>query len=191
MAKSGIAGLCHDARRSARYVIGVARRRAIAILKAMLGCVFQRLWNHPIRSRPRVAALFVATVVLSPLAAPPAAALDLFATHEVTAQFATAEGRPMAGAEVRVFAPGAPNTPVATGRTDAAGKFVFDADRDGMWSAEARTSNEIARIMIRVGSGSSPDRGAIPYLVIGALAVLLVAAFWYRLRRMRPPAPKR
>ena len=144
-----------------------------------------------IRARSRVVALFAAAVVLSPLAAPPAAALDLFATHQVTAQFATADGKPLAGAEVRVFAPGAPNTPVATGRTDAAGKFVFDADRDGMWSAEARTSDQIARIIIRVGGGSSPDGSAAPYLVIGALAALLVAAFWYRRRRMRLPAPKR
>ena len=156
----------------------------------MPGSVFHRLRNRPIRSWLGVAAVVAASVVLSPLAAPPADALDLLATHEVTAQFATADGKPMADAEVRVFAPGAPQTPVATGRTDAAGKFVFGADRDGMWSAEARTSGQIARIMIRVG-GSSGNRGANPFLVIGALAVLLVAAFWYRLRRMRPPAPKR
>jgi hypothetical protein len=158
---------------------------------AMPLCVFHRLRNRPIRSGPGIAALVAASIVLSPPAAPPAEALDLFATHEVTAQFATADGKPMAGAEVRVFAPGAPNAPVATGRTDASGKFVFGADRDGMWSAEARTSDQIARIMIRVGNGSSPHRGANPFLVIGALAVLLVAAFWYRLRRLRPPAPKR
>ena len=153
----------------------------------MPGSVFHRLRNRPIRSWLGVAAVVAASVVLSPLAAPPADALDLLATHEVTAQFATADGRPMAGAEVRVFAPGAPQTPVATGHTDAAGKFVFGADRDGMWSAEARTSGQIARIMIRVGSGPSADRGLSAWLVIGALAGLLVAAFWYRLRRMQPP----
>jgi hypothetical protein len=147
---------------------------------------FERRRYGPIRCRLGIAAIVAASV----LAAVPANALDLLATHEVTAQFATADGKPMAGAEVRVFAPGAPQTPIATGRTDAAGKFVFGADRDGMWSAEARTSGQIARIMIRVGSGSSADRGFSAWLVIGALAALLVAAFWYRLRRMRPPAPK-
>jgi hypothetical protein len=152
-------------------------------------CALHRPRNRPIRSRPRLAAA-VAAVVLSPPAAAPANALDLLATHEVTAQFATADGKPLAGAEVRVFAPGAPNTPVATGRTDASGKFVFAADRDGMWSAEARTSNEIARVMIRVGTGSSPGGAVNSLLAIASLAVLLVAAFWYRLRRMRPPAPK-
>jgi hypothetical protein len=115
----------------------------------------------------------------------PARAFDLFATHEVTAQFATPDGKPMADAEVRVFAPGDPTTPVATGRTDAAGKFVFAADRDGMWSAEARTSGEIARIMIRVGGGSPQHPKFSPLLVIGVLALLLVAAFWYRLWRLR------
>jgi hypothetical protein len=158
---------------------------------AMPLCPRLRLPNRPIRSGPRIAALVAASIVLLTLAAPPAEALDLLATHEVTAQFATADGKPMVGAEVRVFAPGASQMPVATGRTDAAGKFVFGADRDGMWSAEARTSDQIARIMIRVGGGSSAKSGGNPFLVIGALAVLLVAAFWYRLRRMRPPAPKR
>ena len=148
---------------------------------------FERRRYGPIRCWLGIAAIVAASV----LAAVPADALDLLATHEVTAQFATADGKPMADAEVRVFAPGAPQTPVATGRTDAAGKFVFGADRDGMWSAEARTSGQIARIMIRVGSRSSADRGFSAWLVIGALVVLLVAAFWYRLRRLRPPGPKR
>jgi len=148
---------------------------------------FGRRRYGPIRCWLGIAAVVAASVLA---AAPAADALDLLATHEVTAQFATADGKPMAGAEVRVFAPGAPQTPVATGRTDAAGKFVFGADRDGMWSAEARTSGQIARIMIRVGSGPSADRGFSAWLVVGALAALLVAAFWYRLRRMRPPAPK-
>jgi Domain of unknown function (DUF4198) len=137
-----------------------------------------------------IAAILAALFVLSPLVAPRAAAFDLFATHEVTAQFATADGKPMANAEVRVFAPDEPTTPVATGHTDASGKFIFDADRDGMWSAEARTSSEVARIVIRVGHDSATQGGLNPLLVIGALALLLVAAFWYRLRRMRPRAPK-
>jgi hypothetical protein len=179
-----------------RPALGKARDRRGAstrdrYLKGMSKPALHRLPNRPIRSRLRFAAAVAAAAILSPLTAPPATAFDLLATHEVTAQFATTDGKPMAGAEVRVFAPGAPNTPVATGRTDAAGKFVFGADRDGMWSAEARTSKEIARIMIRVGGGSSPGGGANPVLVIGALALLLAAAFWYRLRRMRPPAPKR
>jgi hypothetical protein len=146
-----------------------------------------RCLSSPLRT---AAAIFAASAVLSLFAAAPAAAFDLFATHEVTAQFATADGRPMANAEVRVFAPGESGTPVETGHTDAAGKFVFDADRDGMWSAEARTPGEVARIVIRVGHDSASQGRLNPFLVIGALALLLVAAFWYRLRRIRPRPPK-
>jgi Domain of unknown function (DUF4198) len=117
----------------------------------------------------------------------PAAAFDLFATHEVTAQFATHDGKPLADAEVRVFAPGDPSKPVLTGRTDKDGKFVFGTDRDGFWSVEAHGKTEVERIMIRVG-GSSPEqkKGPLsPYWVLGLLGVLLVIAFWYRLLRIR------
>src|SRR6266849_5606261 len=65
------------------------------------------------------------------------------------AQFAPTDGRRRAGAEVRVFAPGNSSRIARTGRTDAEGKFVFDADRDGFWSAEARNADYVARIMIR------------------------------------------
>jgi Domain of unknown function (DUF4198) len=68
----------------------------------------------------------------------------------ISAQFATPDGKPMANAEVRAFAPGEPNRPAVTGRTDAEGKFAFDPDRDGFWSAEAHSPDYVARIMIRV-----------------------------------------
>lgn len=133
------------------------------------------------------AALIVLTAVLSCLLVEsPAGAFDLFATHEVTAQFATADGKPMANAEVRVFAPGEPQAPVQTGHTDADGKFVFPADRDGMWSAEARTKTEVARVMIRVGGPAQPQESRIPpVVVIGGLLGLLALAVWYRFLRTR------
>jgi Domain of unknown function (DUF4198) len=118
----------------------------------------------------------------------PAHAFDLFATHEVTTQFATADGKPLANAAVRVFAPGDLTTPVETGRTDSQGKFSFDADRDGMWTAEARTSTEVARVMIRVGAGApqKQERSHLPpYVVIGGLILLIVLAWWYLLLRRR------
>ena len=129
------------------------------------------------------AALTLAAVFL--FAATPAVALDLFAAHQVTAQFATPDGKPLADAEVQVFAPGDPKTPVLTGRTDANGKFVFDADRDGFWSAEARSAGQVARIMIRVGGDSQPQSRVSSFLVIGLLAILLAIAIWYRLLRIR------
>jgi uncharacterized protein DUF4198 len=117
----------------------------------------------------------------------PARAFDLFATHEVTTQFATSDGKPMANAEVRVFAPGEPQTPVETGRTDSNGKFVFPADRDGLWSAEARTKTEVARVMIRVGGPAQQQQQSRipPIVVIGALIGLLAMAVWYRMLRQR------
>ncbi len=138
--------------------------------------------------RARRAVVAGLAVLLCVFAELPARALDFFASHEVTAQFATADGKPIANAEVKVFAPGDPVTPVETGHTDAAGKFVFAADRDGMWSAEARTKTEVARVMIRVGGPDQQpqQRGRIsPVVVIGGLLALVALAFWYRVLRAR------
>jgi uncharacterized protein DUF4198 len=117
----------------------------------------------------------------------PAAALDLFATHTVTVQFATTDGKPMADAEVRVFAPGDPTHVVKTGKTDKDGKFEFGTDRDGLWTAEARNGTEVARATVRVGGGGDeqPGNGPSPFLVVGALLVLLVLAVWFRFLRKR------
>jgi Domain of unknown function (DUF4198) len=131
-------------------------------------------------------ALLLAGVLASLLGESPACAFDLFATHEVTAQFATADGKPLANAEVQVFAPGDLRTPVQTGHTDSQGKFVFDADSDGMWTAEARTPDQVARVMIRVGAGGQQQQSRVsPFVVIGGLIVLLALAWWYRILRMR------
>lgn len=126
-----------------------------------------------------------AVAALYLLVASPASAFDLFATHEVTAQFATPDGKPMVNAEVRAFAPGDPNSPPVRGRTDADGKFVFVADRDGFWTAEARSPDYVARVMIRVGGEQQSPNWVSPLLVIGFLVVMLALAIWYRLLRAR------
>jgi hypothetical protein len=117
----------------------------------------------------------------------PAGAFDLFATHEVTVQFATAAGQPMADAEVKVFAPGDLTHPVQTGKTDKDGKFEFGTDRDGMWTAEAEGHGEVARATIRVGgdANAAQQRRVSPIILIGGLLVLLVIAAWYRFLRAR------
>jgi hypothetical protein len=137
----------------------------------------------------RALALIVATLLLCNR---PAAALDLFATHNVTVQFATVDGKPMADAEVNVYAPGDPTHVVKTGRTDKDGKFEFGADRDGVWTAEARNGTEVARATVKVGSGvSNDDQGGLsPYLIIGALGVLLLTAVWLRFLRARSRRPR-
>jgi nickel transport protein len=141
---------------------------------------------RPVRFPRRAGALLLGAVLaLCLFVASPAGAIDLFATHEVTAQFATPDGKPMANAEVRAFAPGNPNSPAVTGRTDAQGKFMFAADRDGFWSAEARSPDYVARVMIRVGGEPQSQSWLSPILVVGVLVVLLALAIWYRLLRAR------
>jgi hypothetical protein len=137
----------------------------------------------------RLAALVLAALLLCKS---PAAALDLFATHDVTVQFATVDGKPMADADVNVYAPGDPTHVVKTGKTDKDGKFQFGTDRDGLWTAEARAAGEVARATIRVGGDQPPPERVSPYLLIGGLFVLLVLAVGYRYlraraRRGRPP----
>ena len=133
--------------------------------------------------RLRQAAL--AMVLLAITVPWPAVALDLFARHQVTVQFATSDGKPMANAEVHVFAPGEPNRPALTGKTDSDGKFEFGADRDGFWSAEARNGDEVARAMVRVGSQEQQTEPLSPYWLFGGLLLLLVIALAYRILRAR------
>jgi hypothetical protein len=137
---------------------------------------------------PSLLALLAAILLL---ASPPAAALSLFGTREVTAQFATQDGKPMTNAEVHVFAPGDTKKPVATGHTNADGKFTFEADRDGFWSAEATGADQVARVMIRVGGDAQPQDRFSPFLLIGVLAILLAVAIWYRVLRARNRRPRR
>ncbi len=153
--------------------------------------VFLFMWQRLLVSVGRAAAaLPAAVVVFCLLAAPSSHAFDLFTRHEVTAQFATPDGKPMAGAEVRIFAPGDPGRIALTGRSDAEGKFVFDADQDGLWSAEARNVDYVARIMIRVGGEPQPHGWLSPFFVVGFLVVLLAIAVWYRLVRARTNRPR-
>lgn len=148
--------------------------------------------------RLRQAAVAAAASICLALGPTPGFAQSLFARHEVTVQFATRDGQPLADAEVKVFAPGEHNQPVLTGHTDKNGKFDFPADRDGFWSAEARHGDEIARVMVRVGPAGGAGQGdepLSPYWVLGALGLLLVLAFSFRiararlLRRAPPPGP--
>src|SRR5260370_38017243 len=102
--------------------------------------VFLFMWQRLLVSGGRAAAaLPAAVVVFCLLAAPASHAFDLFTRHEVTAQFATPDGKPMAGAEVRIFAPGDPGRSALTGRSDAEGEFGFEAGQKALWGAAART----------------------------------------------------
>jgi hypothetical protein len=123
--------------------------------------------------------------LVAALGSMPAAAQSLFARHEVSVQFATSDGKPMADSEVRVFAPGQPTRPALVGRTDSAGAFKFAADTDGLWSAEARSGSEIARVTIRVGGSTKEAEPFSAWWVLGGLLLLLVLAVAYRVARAR------
>ena len=111
----------------------------------------------------------------------------VLASQKVTTQFATSDGKPMANAEVTVFGPGDLKTPVETGHADSAGKFVFEADRDGMWTARARTQDEVVQVMTRVGGpNQQAQRWRIsPIVVTAGLLGLLGLAGWYRILLLR------
>jgi hypothetical protein len=126
------------------------------------------------------AAVLFALALATVLGTGPAVALDLFAPHQVSVEFATADGKPLADAQVRVFAPGKPNIPVLTGHTDDQGKFEFPADEDGFWTAEARAGSEIARATVRVGTPGRTREPLSPLWLIGGLLLLLIAAFGIR-----------
>src|SRR4051794_21259081 len=138
---------------------------------------------------PRRRQAFLAVLLVVAVLPAPAVALDLFARHQVSVEFATADGKKLADAEVRVFAPGKPNVPALTGRTDKEGKFEFPADEDGFWIAEARAGDEIARVTVRVGKPGQQSEPLSPFWLIGGLLLLLIAAFATRIaiaRRRRP-----
>jgi hypothetical protein len=130
--------------------------------------------------------LLVVAALLWPM---PAAAIDLFARHRVTVQFATADGMPLADAEVRIFAPGGLERPDLAGRTDSEGRFEFSANEEGFWTAEARSANEIGRATVRVGNVAQPAEPLSPFWVLGGLVVLLILAFAVRIARLRSRRP--
>jgi hypothetical protein len=110
--------------------------------------------------------------------------------RQVEVTLAGQDGKPMAGAQVRVFGPGDPNRPAATGKTDDGGKFYFSADRDGFWTAEARRGDEVARVSVRVTGLDGGAEPVSPWLLFGGLLLLLALAVGYRILRARARRPR-
>lgn len=121
----------------------------------------------------------------------PTAAQSLFGGKQVEVTLAGRDGKPMANAEVRVFAPGDLTHPVKSGKTDGDGKFYFDADRDGFWTAEANQGGEVARVSIKVSGLEGGNERVPPWLLIGGLLMLLAIAIGYRMLRARSRRPPR
>jgi len=87
---------------------------------------------------------------------------------EVQALFDT--GKPMAEAQVAVFAPGQPETPWQTGLTDEAGNFRFSPDPDqvGNWEVQVRQAGHGSMATIAVGAAGAV--GAVGAAGGGAIA---------------------
>jgi hypothetical protein len=136
---------------------------------------------------PALRALLAVAIALMLTGSSAEAALDLFAQHEVTVQFATQDGKPLANTPVQVFAPGGAPRPDLAGHTDRTGKFEFPADVDGFWTAQAQSGKEVVRVMVRVGGPGQEHRQEplSPYWAIGGLILLLVLAFTVRIMRAR------
>jgi hypothetical protein len=140
--------------------------------------------------RRRQAAVAACLMLLTLAAfAGPAPAQSLFG-RQVEVTLAGQDSKPMAGAEVRVFGPGNPNRPAATGKTDDSGKFYFSADRDGFWTAEARRGDEVARVSVRVTGLEGSTEPLSPWLLFGGLLLLLAIAVGYRILRARTRRPR-
>jgi len=143
----------------------------------------------PIRRR-RQAAIGLCLMLLALAGfAGTAAAQSLFG-KQVEVTLAARDGKPMAGAEVRVFAPGNLTRPATTGKTDSDGKFYFSADRDGVWTAEATQHGEVARVSVEGRGVEGGNESVSPWLLVGLLIVLLAIAVAYRILRTRSRRPR-
>jgi nickel transport protein len=111
---------------------------------------------------------------------------------EIVAKYDT--GEPMAGAQVKVYAPDDPTTPWLTGVCDDEGHFSFtpDASKPGTWDVQVRLAGHGGMIHIPVGGDSTATSGGIggySYLQIALMAACVIwgcigTALYFRRRRL-------
>ena len=97
----------------------------------------------------------------------------------VTVEFRFTDGTTMALADAMAFAPGHPNEPSVTGRTDEHGRFSFFPDQDGDWTVEVHDGEaHAARAIVTVsGQKVAETRHAFPdWLVAVSLVFNVLAA---------------
>jgi len=100
-------------------------------------------------------------------------------TGAVAVEFRFTDGTTMALAEAMAFAPGHPNEPSVTGRTDDHGRFSFFPDQDGDWTVEVRDGDgHVARAVVTVADHKVTEtRHAFPdWLVAVSLVFNVLAA---------------
>ena len=97
----------------------------------------------------------------------------------VAVEFRFTDGTTMALADALAFAPGHPNEPAASGRTDEHGRFSFFPDQDGDWTVEVRDGDtHVARAVVTVSDHKVAEtRHAFPdWLVAVSLVFNVLAA---------------
>lgn len=101
-------------------------------------------------------------------------------------------GKPMAGAQVVVYAPDDPSTPWLTGICDDEGRFSFtpDSSMPGTWDVQVRLAGHGGMVHIPIGEGtpSSGSIGGYSYLQIALMAACVIwgsigTALYFRPRR--------
>jgi uncharacterized GH25 family protein len=100
-------------------------------------------------------------------------------TGAVAVEFRFTDGTTMALADAMAFAPGHPNEPSVTGRTDEHGRFSFFPDQDGDWTVEVRDGDgHAARSIVTVADHKiSETKHAFPdWLVAVSLVFNVLAA---------------
>ena len=97
----------------------------------------------------------------------------------VAVEFRFTDGTTMALADAMVFAPGHPNEPSVTGRTDEHGRFSFFPDQDGDWTVEVRDGDaHVARAVVSVSDHKVAEtrHGFPDWLVAVSLVFNVLAA---------------
>jgi hypothetical protein len=97
----------------------------------------------------------------------------------VAVEFRFTDGTTMALADAMAFAPGHPNEPATSGRTDEHGRFSFFPDQDGDWTVEVRDSDtHVGRAVVTVSDHKVAEtRHAFPdWLVAVSLVFNVLAA---------------
>ena len=101
-------------------------------------------------------------------------------------------GKPMASAQVVVYAPDAPSTPWLTGVCDNEGRFSFtpDPSRPGIWDIQVCIAGHGGMVHIPIGEGTTPSSniGGYSYLQIALMAACVIwgsigTALYFRPRR--------
>ena len=95
---------------------------------------------------------------------------------EITAKYDS--GKPMAGAQVVIYAPDDPSTPWLTGICDDQGRFSFvpDSSKPGIWDVQARQAGHGDIVHIPVGDNTTVD--ASSGFTVLQIVLMTICVLW-------------